>query len=244
MSKYKLLKDKIILNKKIKIYTKKNSKKLYCKLKTRTKTGYKNKMVSIKDYKKYYNKKMKGGVKKRPKSKTKKTKKSFNPFAVKESIREKFGTQMLVFKPKKFKISSTVPRKSAFNNSEFRRHMDLENTARNITWGPTQIRTFDNYPLRRVTAISINNVSPYPELRYSAGFAPRRRTHFRIPHRGPTLQQKRNREIARQRAFDHELKRAREERINLNSGLKHRPIQRPYNHEAQRRRLLIKNRGY
>lgn len=241
MSKYKFLKNKIILNKKIKIYTKKNSKKLYCKLKTRTKTGYKNKMVSIKDYKKYYNKKMKGGVKKRPKSQNKK--KSIHPFAVKERIREKFGTQMLVFKPKKFNVSSAVPRKSAFNKSEFRRHMDLEGTARNITWGSTQRRTFDNYPLRRVTTISLNNVSPYPELRYSGGFVPRRRTHYRIPHRGPTLQQKRNREAARQRAFDHELKRAREERINLNLGFKNKPVQRPYNHEIQKRRR-IRDMGY
>jgi len=242
MSKYKFFKSKIILNKKIKIYTKKNSKKLYCKLKTRTKTGgYKNKMVSIKDYKKYYNKKMKGGVKKRPKNQN--IRKSIHPFAIKERIREKLGTKMLVFKPKKLNVSSAVPQKSAFNKSEFRRHMDLENTARNITWGPIQRRTFDNYPLRRVTAISLNNVSPYPELRYSAGFVPRRKTHYRIPHRGPTLQQKRNRETARQRALDHELKRAREDRINLNLGFKHTAVQRPYNHDIQRRRR-IRDMGY
>ena len=116
MSKYKFLKNKIVLNKNIKIYSKKNSKKLYCKLKIRTKTGYNNKMVSIKDYKKYYNEKMKGGVKKRPNSKSKKskTKKSIDPFGIKERIREKFETQMLVFKPKKFKISSVLPQKSAF----------------------------------------------------------------------------------------------------------------------------------
>lgn len=56
MGKFKFLKEKVILNKKIKIYSKKNSKKLYCKLKTRNKTE----MVTIKDYKK-----MKGGVKKK-----------------------------------------------------------------------------------------------------------------------------------------------------------------------------------
>lgn len=78
---------------------------MYCKLKSKTKTWYENKMVSIKDY----NKKMKGWVKKRSKSKSK-NKKSIDPFAVKERIRERFGTQMLVFKPKKFKISSTVPK--------------------------------------------------------------------------------------------------------------------------------------
>ena len=167
MSKYKFLKNKVVLNKKIKIYTKKKSKKLYCKLKTRTKTGYKNKMVSIKDYKKYYNKKMKGGVKKIP---TKRKKKSIHPLAVKERISEKFGTQNIVIKPKKFKISSYFPQKSAFKKYDFKKHMDLEGTARNITWGSTQRRTFDNYPLRRVTTISRNNVSPYQELRYSAGF--------------------------------------------------------------------------
>lgn len=55
MGKFKFLKEKVIFNKRIKIYSKKNSKKLYCKLKNRNKTE----MVTIKDYKK-----MKGGVKK------------------------------------------------------------------------------------------------------------------------------------------------------------------------------------
>ena len=242
MSKYKFLKNKVVLNKKIKIYTKKNSKKLYCKLKTRTKTGYKNKMISIKDYKKYYNKKMKGGVKKAPNSKSK-NKKSIHPLAVKERIRQKFGTENVVIKPKKFRISSYLPQKSAFKKDKFRKHMDLEG-ARNIRWGLTQRRIFDDHPLRKVTTISRNNVSPYQELRYSAGFLPVRRKKNRTPPRGPTIQQKRNRDAARQLAIDNELKRAREQRIHLNLGFKHRPAQRPYDHEAQRRRLFITDKGY
>ena len=48
-------------------------------------------MVSIKDYKKYYNKKWKARVKKKSKSKNK-NKKSIDPFVVKERIKERFGT--------------------------------------------------------------------------------------------------------------------------------------------------------
>lgn len=41
--------------------------------------------------------------------------------------------------------------------------------------------------------------------------------------------------LAEQRAFDYELKRARKEIINLNLGFKHKPVQRPYNHDIQKR---------
>lgn len=103
----------------------------------------------------------------------------------------------------------------------------------NITWRLThKRRPCDAYLLRRVTTISQNNVFPYPELRYSACFFPvRRKTNYRIPPCGPTLQQKRNRKATRQRAFDYKLKKAREERINLNLEFKHKPVQRPYNHD-------------
>jgi hypothetical protein len=81
MGRYKFLKEKVILNKKIKIYSKKNSKKLYCKLKTRNKTE----MVTIKDYKK-----MKGGVKKTPTNSQRK-KKSINPFLAHPVETQKFA---------------------------------------------------------------------------------------------------------------------------------------------------------
>tara|TARA_B110001450_G_scaffold9407_1_gene9324 strand:- start:327 stop:1046 length:720 start_codon:yes stop_codon:yes gene_type:complete len=239
MSKYKFLKNKIILNKKIKIYSKKNSKKLYCKLKIGTKTvRYKNKMVSIKDYKKYYNKKMKGGVKSQ---KSQMKKKSMDSSSVRDRIREKFGTKTVVFKPKKLYLPSKVPQKSAFNNRGYKMH--IEDTASGVKWGKIHERRYEPDPLRK-HSVHLPGFSSKSQYSYSAGFfAPRRKIHNRIPHRGPTVQQKRNREVARQRAFDHELKRAREERIHLNLGIRNKPNRLPYNIEKERRNR-IKNMGY
>jgi len=69
------------MNKKVKIYKKQNSKKIYCKKKTKGKNKYK--MVSIKNYKKYMKKKMKGGV---PSSKKKTKQKKFDHNKIKESV--------------------------------------------------------------------------------------------------------------------------------------------------------------
>lgn len=110
---------------------------------------------------------------------------------------------MIVFKLKKFKISSAVPQKFAFKKNDFKKHIDLEGTSRNITWKLThKKRPYEAYLLRRVTTISQNNVSLYPELKYSAGFFPvRRKTNYRILPCEPTLQQKRNREACRTTSF-------------------------------------------
>jgi hypothetical protein len=47
----------------------------------------------------------------------------------------------------------------------------------------------------------------------------------------------------RQRFLDNELKRTRENRINLNLGFNNKPVQRPYNLERERRNR-IKYMGY
>lgn len=78
MTKYIYIGKEVIMNRKVKVYRKKNSKKTYCKKKEKGKY----KMVSIKNYKKYMNKKMKGGVK----SSKKYTKKKFNYSKIKESV--------------------------------------------------------------------------------------------------------------------------------------------------------------
>lgn len=145
MTKYIYIGTEVIMNKKVKIYRKQNSKKLYCKKKTKGKNKYK--MISIKNYKKYMKKKMKGGV---PSSKKKRNnkKKTFNPTAVKEKIREKLATQEIIFKPKfDKKILSKVPNKSAFNmdHGRFMQGVSV------VRFGIPKVRIFKGDRLRRQT---------------------------------------------------------------------------------------------
>ena len=222
MGKFKFLKKKVILNKKIKIYSKKNSKKLYCKLKTRNKTE----MVTIKNYKK-----MKGGAKKN------------NPPSPSNSRVELARRKNLIHKseskhhhPKNasgrinpFLVHVVDTKKFALNKDNF------EVSKKDITQTPKPYPLYPKpYPLY-----------PKPYALYTAGFPLHRRRHYRIPHRGPAQQQKRKRrEVARQQFLDNEIQRAREERINLNLGIKNKTIRVPYSIERERRNIKIKNRGY
>ena len=75
-------------------------------------------------------------------------KKTFNPTAVKEKIREKLATQEIIFKPKfDKKILSKVPNKSAFNmdHGRFMQGVSV------VRFGIPKVRIFKGDPLRRQT---------------------------------------------------------------------------------------------